>query len=479
VASRPAGSGLPFIDDGVLVNSAAFNGMTSEEGRRAITQKLSAAGAADFRVNYKLRDWLVSRQRYWGTPIPVIHCKKCGAVPVPEDELPVLLPYNVAFTPDGESPLIKSEEFMNARCPACGAEARRDPDTLDTFVCSSWYFLRYLDNKNEDKPFDTEWIDRMSPVDVYVGGPEHAVMHLLYARFAVKALRDMGFLHFDEPFTRLVHQGMILGRDGAKMSKRLGNTVSPDEYIEKYGSDVFRTYLGFGFAYTDGGPWNDEGIKAAARFVSRAERMSERIITFCRESGADAGRIFKSIKIIDTAGYGSSEKELDYTRNNSIKSASADMERFQFNTTISRSMELLNALYKYDADVSDEKKDAGLFVGSFIDLLRLVSPFAPHFCEEIWETLGLPYSIFNSGNWPQYSEAALERETVELAVQINGVVRYRINVPQDADDADIEAAATRDGRFAPFLESAGGGGKPAEIAKIMVIRKRLVSIVVK
>ena len=231
---------LPFTEYGVLTNSAEFDGMNSEDAKLAILKKLEKEGKGCLKTNYRLRDWLVSRQRYWGAPIPVIHCEHCGAVPVPEKDLPVRLPHNVNFTPDGESPLKKCDEFINTVCPVCGRPAKRDADTLDTFVCSSWYFLRYPDNRNDEKPFDTEWIDKMLPVDKYIGGAEHACMHLLYARFFTKALRDMGYLHFDEPFLSLVHQGTILGTDGNKMSKSRGNVVSPDDSIVKFGADVFR-----------------------------------------------------------------------------------------------------------------------------------------------------------------------------------------------------------------------------------------------
>ncbi|NLZ25835.1 MAG: leucine--tRNA ligase, partial [Clostridiales bacterium] len=257
---------LPYTERGVMVNSAGFDGMDSEAAKEAIVEYLEKIGKGQKKINYRLRDWLVSRQRYWGAPIPVIHCEHCGIVPVPEKDLPVLLPYNVDFKPDGKSPLLKCEEFMNTTCPVCGMPARRDPDTLDTFVCSSWYFLRYPDNKNDKEPFDKEWIDKMLPVDKYIGGAEHACMHLLYARFVTKALRDMGYLNFDEPFLSLVHQGTILGPDGQKMSKSRGNVVSPDERIKKYGSDIFRVFLMFCFSYTEGGPWNDNNFEGVQRF---------------------------------------------------------------------------------------------------------------------------------------------------------------------------------------------------------------------
>ena len=487
---------LPFTDDGILVNSMEFDGMTSAEGRRGIVEKLrNGGGKAEFRINYKLHDWLVSRQRYWGTPIPAVHCEDCGVVPVPLSDLPVLLPYEVEFTPDGDSPLKKCEAYMNTTCPSCGKPARRDPDTLDTFVCSSWYYLRYPDNKNEKMPFDTEWIDRMAPVDIYVGGPEHAAMHLLYARFITKALRDMGYLHFDEPFARLIHQGIILGPDGQRMSKSHGNTVLPDDHIEKHGSDAFRLYLGFGFAFTEGGPWSDDGIKATARFIARMERMSEKIIAFCETRRVSAARVYErtggapltrdAINATDAAGAAHSagskgyDKELLYAVNYAIKSVGFDIERFQFNTAISRVMELMNALYKYDSDMPDSDKNATLFIAAFIASLRLIAPFTPHFCEEKWEAHGLPYSIFASGNWPVYSEEALIRDMVEMAVQVNGVVRFRIDVPSDATDAEIEATARQDDRLPAFLATAGKGGVHAQIIKVIIIRGRLISIVAK
>ena len=266
-------------EDGILVNSQEFDGVASEEARKSIVKKLEQENKGEFRITYRLRDWLVSRQRYWGTPIPIIYCDKCGVVPVPEDQLPVELPYNVEFKPDGESPLAKCEEFINTVCPSCGGPAKRDSDTLDTFVDSSWYFLRYPDNRNDKEPFNKDLINKLLPVDKYVGGAEHAAMHLLYSRFITKALRDMGYLDFDEPFLSLVHQGVILGADGQKMSKSRGNTVLPDVYIVFYGSDVFRMYLAFGFSYVEGGPWSDEGIKAIDRFIGRVERLVEKFVS--------------------------------------------------------------------------------------------------------------------------------------------------------------------------------------------------------
>jgi leucyl-tRNA synthetase len=445
---------LPFTEDGFLTGSMEFDGISSEEARLAIVKKLESKNAGELKVTYRLRDWLVSRQRYWGSPIPIVYCDKCGTVPVPEDQLPVELPYNVVFTPDGESPLAKCEEFINTTCPSCGDPARRDSDTLDTFVCSSWYFLRYPDNKNDKEAFNRELINKMLPVDKYVGGAEHAAMHLLYARFFTKALRDMGYLDFDEPFLSLVHQGVILGPDGQKMSKSRGNTVSPDEDIEKYGSDVFRMYLAFGFSYVEGGPWSDDGIKAIDRFVNRIERL---IIKFASEKGSAGSDQF-----------GSDEKELNYVRHFAIKSATDDIEVFQFNTAIARIMELVNALYKYDAL---ENRNIKLMEDTIKDAILLLSPFAPHFAEEMWELLGGGYSVFNQP-WPAYDEKALVRDEVEMAVQINGQVKYKINVSSDADNQQIEEAALTDERADGYI-----GGR--NIVKVIVVKGRLVNIVVK
>ena len=444
---------LPFVEDGILTESAEFSGAGSEDARRGIVRKLNEQGRGEMKINYRLRDWLVSRQRYWGAPIPVIHCEQCGAVPVPESDLPVELPYNVEFTPDGESPLAKCDEFINTTCPKCGKNAKRDPDTLDTFVCSSWYYLRYADNKNAKEAFNTEWIDKMLPVDKYVGGAEHAAMHLLYARFFTKALRDMGYLHFDEPFQSLVHQGTILGPDGNRMSKSKGNTISPDEYINENGSDVFRMYLAFGFAYTDGGPWSDDGIKAISRFVGRVERLVEGL-------EVSAGQ---SSDVI-----GSEEKELNYVRNYAIKGVTEDSERFQFNTSIARIMELVNALYKYD---SAGVKNTALYRDTIKDLLKLTAPFAPHLAEELWEEMGGAYSIFNEP-WPTWDEKALVRDEVEIVIQINGKIKDKVMLPSGLDKAQTEEAALGNDNVKAMLEG-------LTVLKVIAVPGRLVNIVVK
>jgi len=447
---------LPFVEYGILVNSEEFTGMTSEEARVKIVEKLKAEGKAEFKVNYRMRDWLVSRQRYWGAPIPIIHCERCGIVPVPEEDLPVLLPYDVEFEPTGESPLKKHAGFMNVTCPKCGGPALRDPDTLDTFVDSSWYYLRYPDNKNDKEPFNKEWINKMLPVDKYVGGAEHATMHLLYSRFITKVLRDLGYLNFGEPFLSLVHQGTILGPDGSRMSKSRGNVISPDDYIKQYGSDVFRLYLMFGFSYSEGGPWSDEGIRAIARFVNRVERFIEKFI----ETRQNPGKTKEEME--------DAEKELNYVRHYTIKHVTLDADKFEFNTAIARIMELVNALYKYENEV--EVKNMKFYEDVVRDFVKILAPFAPHFSEEMWERLGYEYSVFNQ-KWPEWDEKALEREMVEIAIQVNGKVRSKAQVPSNATDEELKQIALSDERVKSYLD-----GK--EIKKVIIVKNRLVNIVV-
>ena len=438
---------LPFCEQGILVNSGEFDGMDSEKGREAILNKLAETNEGGIKTNYRLRDWLISRQRYWGAPIPIIHCEHCGEVPVPEKDLPVELPYDVDFAPDGKSPLSKHEGFMNTVCPICGKPARRDPDTLDTFVCSSWYFLRYADNKNSEKAFDTDYINKMLPVDKYIGGAEHACMHLLYARFVTKALRDMGYLNFDEPFTSLVHQGLILGPDGYKMSKSRGNVVSPDEFVSKFGADVFRLYLMFGFSYVEGGPWSDEGIRALAKYVERVERIVDGVIA--KQNGK------KDI--------GDKEKELNYVRHSTIAKVNQDMEVFSFNTAIARIMELTNAIMKYDGDSDGFLKEV------VCDLVDLLAPFAPHFTEELNEKLGGSYPILYH-SYPTADEKWLTRDEVELAVQLNSKMRTKIRVSSSMDKAELEKHILD----IPEIKELVSG---MTIRKVIVIPGRLVNIV--
>ncbi len=452
IAAKDGDDELPYCEDGIMMGSLEFDGLTSEEGRTQILRKLSMMGKGEQKVNYRLRDWLVSRQRYWGAPIPVVHCEHCGTVPVPYKDLPVKLPYDVEFRPDGKSPLAKHEGYMNCKCPVCGADARRDPDTLDTFVCSSWYFLRYPDAQNSKEPFDKEVINKMLPVDKYVGGAEHACMHLLYARFFTKALRDMGYLSFDEPFRSLVHQGIILGPDGNRMSKSRGNVISPDVYIDQYGSDVFRMYLMHGFSYTEGGPWNDEGIKAVARFLDRAERLITKVFATPENKAV----------IMDAE-----EKELNYARNYAIQHVDKDMDVFSFNTAIARLMEMLNAISKYDA--LTKAKNVTLLKDTTRDFLLLLAPFVPHFAEEIWEQIGGKKSIFLQ-SFPTFDEKALVKDEVEYAVQLNSKIRFRTSIASGLSQDEIKEILLADSRTQEMLD-----GK--EIKKLIVIPGRLINVI--
>ena len=455
IAPKDGSDVVPYFEHGILVNSGEFDGLTTDEAKVKIVEKLEKTNEGSQKVNYRLRDWLVSRQRYWGAPIPIIYCEKCGTVPVPEKDLPVELPYNVEFTPDGKSPLAKCEEFVNTTCPCCGGKAKREVDTLDTFVCSSWYYLRYPDNKNTEAPFNKEIIDKMLPVDMYVGGPEHACMHLLYARFITKALRDMGYLNFDEPFTSLVHQGLILGPDGLKMSKSKGNTISPDDYIKEYGADVFRMYLMFGFAYTEGGAWSDDGIKSVARFVDRIERNLE----ISREA-INSG---KSKTTMDKA-----EKELNFWLNTAIKGVTEDGEKMQFNTAIARMMEFINALSKYN---KEEVKNTEFLKEVCESFIKILAPFAPHFSEEQWSLFNNTTSVFNEA-WPKFDPKALVKDEVEIAIQVNGKIKNKIMVASSLDEEGIKSESLADEKVKAAI-----GDKT--IVKVIVIKGRLVNIVVK
>ncbi|MBU3207362.1 leucine--tRNA ligase [Clostridium algidicarnis] len=456
------GKELPYTDHGTMINSGEFNGLTTKEGKDAIVSKLESLNLGSLKTNYRLRDWLVSRQRYWGAPIPIVHCEHCGTVAVPEEQLPVILPYDVEFTPDGKSPLAKSEDFINTTCPKCGGAAKREADTLDTFVCSSWYYLRYADSNNSEKAFDIDKINKILPVDKYVGGPEHACMHLLYARFITKALRDMGYLNFDEPFKSLTHQGLILGPDGHKMSKSKGNTISPDDYISEYGSDVFRMYLMFGFSYVEGGAWSDDGLKSIARFVERMER----VIDSAREAIEDNTE--------DKTTMDKAEKELNYWRHFAIKNVTTDSEILQFNTAIARIMELTTALSKY---MNESRKNLSLLKDTLTDFIKLIAPFTPHFAEEQWNLLykikdsDIDYSVFNQ-KWPKLDEKALIKDEIEIAIQVNGKIKTRINIASGLSEDLIKEAALNDSDITSSIE-----GK--SIVKVIVIKGRLVNIVVK
>ncbi len=437
---------LPFTEYGVMINSGKFDGMKSADGKLAVLDELQKTAHGGRKVNYRMRDWSVSRQRYWGAPIPVIYCEHCGTVPVPEKDLPVTLPYAVNFTPDGKSPLAKSKEFTECVCPICGKPARRESDTLDTFVCSSWYYLRYPDAHNDKAAFDKDTVNKMLPVDCYVGGAEHACTHLLYSRFITKVLHDLGYLDFDEPFKRLVHQGVILGPDGYRMSKTRGNVISADPLIEKYGSDALRLYLMFGFDYTEGGPWSDGGIASCAKFMDRIERLVAEV----KDETADA-----------------SVGALDYELNRCIKEVTKDIPEFGFNTAVARLMELVNALYKYR---NDGGYSAAYMKYVLQTLVKVMAPLAPHFCEELHSLMGGKKSVFTEP-YPKCDESKLVRATTEYAVQINSKIKCKIVLPQGVSRDDAAKLALEN----PDVISTLGGATPK---KVIVIPERLINIII-
>ncbi|MFZ5518409.1 MAG: leucine--tRNA ligase [Candidatus Zhuqueibacterota bacterium] len=442
-----------YVDAGVMINSGEFSGMPSDIGMDKIIEHLAKDKIAERKVNYKLRDWLISRQRYWGAPIPIIYCPTCGEVPVPDNDLPVRLPEKVEFTGAGESPLLTNPDFVKTTCPRCGGKAEREVDTMDTFVCSSWYFLRYPNPDVDDVAFDSEVVKKWLPVDQYVGGAEHSVMHLLYARFFTKVLYDLKLIDFDEPFTRLIHQGVIT-KDGNKMSKSRGNVVNPDTFIEKYGSDTFRMYMMFMGSYSDGGDWSDEGITGIERFLNRTYRLIEMI-----EENPPAGH--ETVQ----------SDELERVRHYTIKMVTIDLERFHFNTAISRIMELLNTMYLYVQNVPAAEQNAIRVFDSRETVIRLLAPFAPHFSEELWERIGGAHSIFNTA-WPEYDDRKTEKTTVPIVIQINGKVRSTIEVEKDSADETVLNMAILDEKAVKYIE-----GKA--ILKKIVVKNKLVNLVVK
>ena len=445
-----------FTGEGKMINSVKYDGMGSLECIDAISKDLARQGVGQKTVKYKFRDWLISRQRYWGVPIPIIHCEACGEVAVPEKELPVILPDVVDFKPKGMPPLATAEEWLNTPCPSCGKAAKREVDTMDTFVDSSWYFLRYTSAKLADKPWDEELVKKWLPVDQYIGGVDHAVMHLLYARFFVMALHDMGYLPFSEPFKNLVHQGIIKGPDGMRMSKSRGNVINPEIYLDKYGSDVFRTYLMFGFDFMDGGPWDDTGISAIDKFIHRVWRVLEDVKeVIAGENNADK--------------MGPAEDSLNTVMHNSIKSATRDMERFHFNTSISRMMELTNELYRYNNDVPGKEQNSVLLRKVIKNLILLMAPFAPHLCEEMWQKIGEKPTVFDQ-KWPGYDENVLKKDEIIWVIQINGKIRERVNGPVEMDQNSAREFAMEAGRIAELL-----AGK--QIRKIIIVPRKLINIV--
>ena len=442
--------------EGILINSGKFTGMEMHAAMQAIMDEAEAQGYGKRRVNYRLRDWLISRQRYWGAPIPIINCPKCGEVLVPAAELPVRLPEDVSFAQGAVSPLSSSEHFLHCKCPKCGGDATRETDTMDTFICSSWYYYRYTDPKNTERPFDRDKVNYWAPVDQYIGGIEHAILHLLYARFFTKVLRDAGMLDFDEPFTNLLTQGMVI-KDGAKMSKSLGNVVSPEEIIDRYGADTARLFILFAAPVDRDLDWSDQGVEGAYRFLGRVWRILGQFAETIK--GAPAS--------YDAATLSTEEAELRRVLHATIKKVTEDVrDRFMFNTAISSIMELVNALYAFQ----DKELTPGLARETASALVRMLAPFAPHITAELWaELFG---GNVHAETWPQYDAAALVQDEVEIVLQINGKVRDRVKVATGLDRAALEQLAAELPRAKELT-----AGKT--IVKVVCVPGKLVNIVVK
>ncbi|MCX7694394.1 MAG: leucine--tRNA ligase [Caloramator sp.] len=446
-----------FTEDGIMCNSNQFDGMKNREAYNKIIDYLKEKGAGDFKVNYRLRDWLISRQRYWGAPIPIVYCEKCGEVPVPEEQLPVLLPEDVVFTGKGESPLTTSESFMNTTCPKCGGKAIREKDTMDTFVCSSWYFLRYTDATNENKAFDYEKAKYWMDVDQYVGGVEHAILHLLYSRFFTKALYDFKISPVDEPFKNLLTQGMVL-KDGAKMSKSKGNIVSPEEIIKQYGADTARLFIMFAAPPERDLEWSDQGVEGCFRFLNRVWRLVDELKDRC-----------KTTSTIDLQQLTKEDKEMRRILHSVVKKVTEDItERFNFNTAISATMELVNSLYQYKE--KENAKDE-ILKEAVEKLILILAPFVPHITEELWEMIGKEGSVHEQ-MWPTYDIEALKQDEIEIVVQINGKLRGKISVSPAASQEEVLLIAKSDEKIKQSLE-----GK--QIVKEIVVPGKIVNIVVK
>lgn len=446
--------------EGMLVNSDEFTGMEMHKAMSAIMDKAEAEGFGKRRVNYRLRDWLISRQRYWGAPIPIIYCPHCGEVLVPEDQLPVRLPEDVSFTAGAKSPLATSEEFLHCKCPKCGADATRETDTMDTFLCSSWYYLRYTDAHNDKMPFDKDVNNYWGPVDQYIGGIEHAILHLLYSRFFVKVLRDAGLVDYDEPFSNLLTQGMVI-KDGAKMSKSLGNVVSPEEILSKYGADTARLFILFAAPPERELEWSDQGVEGSFRFLNRIWRIVQ----------AFEDILAQKVTEYDHSNLTEADKDLRRVLHSSIKKVTNDIEtRFNFNTAISTMMELVNALYAYKEAVKEP--NAGLVYEAISDLIKMMSPFVPHITEELWRGAIDANSSVHEQSWPECDEEALKVDNVEIVLQVNGKVRGRLTVPAEATKEELEKIAMADANVQAHIGD-------ATVRKVICVPGRLVNIVAK
>lgn len=449
-----------YTEEGVLVNSNEFNGMKNTDAKKAITQKAVDEGFGEFKTQYRLRDWLISRQRYWGAPIPMIYCDKCGIVPEKEENLPVMLPTDVDFSVVGKSPITTSKTFAETTCPVCGGKARRELDTMDTFVCSSWYYLRYSDPKNTNLPFSKELVDKWLPVDQYVGGIEHAILHLLYSRFFTKALKDLGLLSFDEPFKNLLTQGMVL-KDGSKMSKSKGNTVDPDEIFENFGADTARLFI-----LSDSPPardfdWSDAGVEGCYKFLNRVWRLVSE----------NQNYITKDYKI--EFPLKRENDDLVRTVHMAIKGITNDIANdFQFNTVISKYRELTNAIYDWRGKKSDfTDEDKNVFSFAVLTLIKLMAPVTVHMSEEIWHDVGGAGSIHDE-KWCEWDENLAKASKITLVVQVNGKVKDKLEADEGLNDEDLKNLALSSDKVKELT-----AGK--NIVKVIVVPKKLVNIVVK
>lgn len=447
-----------FVAEGTMINSGKYTGMNNKEAIEEITKDLEADGLGKAQVNYKLRDWLISRQRYWGCPIPMVYCEECGWVPEKEENLPVKLPTDVEFTGRGDSPLKTSKTFGETTCPCCGKKAVREFDTMDTFVDSSWYFLRYCDAHNSEKPFDKKKADYWMNVDQYIGGVEHAILHLLYARFFQMVMHDLGLVDAEEPFDNLLTQGMVI-KDGAKMSKSLGNIVSPEEIQAKYGADTARLFILFAAPPEKELDWSDAGVEGSYRFLNRVYRLVQEYVNEIRGD-------FRGSETITIQS--AEDKALNFQLNATVKKVTEDAGgRFSFNTAISSIMELVNALYKY----KQGEVNVPLMNDAIEKLILILNPFVPHITEELWNDLGHEDRVYQQ-NWPEFDPAALELETVEIIVQVNGKLKDKMAFEKNAEKSAIEEAALASERVQDAI-----AGK--SVVKTIVVPNKLINFVVK
>ena len=440
-----------FLGSGFMTNSGAYDGMTNEEGKTAIAIDLEKKGWGSRTVSFRIRDWLISRQRYWGTPIPMVYCDACGVVPVPEADLPVLLPQDADFTPTGESPLAANEDFVKTTCPKCGADARRETDTMDTFMDSSWYMMRYLDPHNAIDPSNPKLLQQWMTVDQYTGGAEHAVMHLLYSRFFTKSMHDIGLVEYDEPFLRLFNQGVILGADHDKMSKSKGNVVNPDDFVGLLGADAVRCFLMFIGPWDQGGPWSDVGINGTARWLNRVWDIVAR----------DASSLDSSATNDDIV------RDTNRLLHQTVRKCHNDLDKFKFNTAIASLMELTNHLNRVWADSSI---DAKTWRECTKKLMLMLAPMAPHMTEELWEMNGHPYSIHQQ-EFPTWDDDLAAEDVITLVLQVNGKVRDKIEVPAGIEESEAQALALASTKIQGFVE-----GK--SVVKSVYVPGRLVNVVV-